>query len=54
MVNVPGMKYVGFDDYIPAIEGMYDKRCLAVMVGKAEWIQTVSVVPLTLTWISAT
>jgi hypothetical protein len=45
MVNVAGMKYVGFDDYIPAIEGMYDKRCLGVMVGKAEWIQIVSIPP---------
>jgi hypothetical protein len=45
MVNVPGMKYVGFDDYIPAIEGMYNKRCLGVMVGKAEWTQIVCTIP---------
>mmetsp|Transcript_6279 Transcript_6279/g.14664 ORF Transcript_6279/g.14664 Transcript_6279/m.14664 type:complete len:796 (-) Transcript_6279:127-2514(-) len=37
MVESPGLTLETFDDYIPAIEGMYDRRCLATIVGKNEW-----------------
>lgn len=42
MVSAPGMSYVGFDTVIPAIEGMYDGRCLGTMIGTGEWKTIVS------------
>jgi len=37
MVKTPGVGKVAFDDYIPAIEGLYDGKCLGVQVGRNEW-----------------
>jgi len=37
MVKTPGVGKVAFDDYIPAIEGLYAGKCLGVQVGRNEW-----------------
>ena len=36
-VDVEGMTNVPFDDFIPALEGLYRGDCLGVMVGSNEW-----------------
>uniref|UniRef100_A0A7S0W1Q3 Ionotropic glutamate receptor C-terminal domain-containing protein n=1 Tax=Hemiselmis tepida TaxID=464990 RepID=A0A7S0W1Q3_9CRYP len=37
MVKTPGVGKVAYDDYIPAIEGLYAGKCLGVQVGRNEW-----------------
>mmetsp|Transcript_7423 Transcript_7423/g.17958 ORF Transcript_7423/g.17958 Transcript_7423/m.17958 type:complete len:715 (+) Transcript_7423:3-2147(+) len=37
MVETPGLTLETFDDYLPAIEGMYNRRCLGTIVGRNEW-----------------